>query len=381
MLTTKHLRLIIIIRILILIIRIFIIILIHILTPPPPSRQVHVVSYRQARHTGKPASAASTPAKGAGEAQKGGEAGPLLAGEAALVARVRTGVEGPSLADSSDTMLILRLLRALTIVNGQWQMLYNAPPSIPPASMVSPEEFINVKLAWKLMRQLQDPLMLCTASLPPWCQQLAQGYGFLFPLECREFFTSCTAFGISRALHSMQQRVLGASNSDRPTEVPIGRIQREKIRASRARILPWEPEHSRTFQNVRIGRIQREKIRVSRARILPSAMRALELYAAHRSMLEVEYCGEARDGPRSGSNAPPEDVEYCGEAGAGLGVEYYGEAGTGLGPTLEFFTLVSQELQSSRLSLWRDASANPQSEAALEGAERIPVDDGLGAAP
>ena len=32
-------------------------------------------------------------------------------------------------------------------------------------------------------------------------------------------YTSCMAFGISRALHSMQQRVLGASNSDRPTEV------------------------------------------------------------------------------------------------------------------------------------------------------------------
>jgi E3 ubiquitin-protein ligase TRIP12 len=41
-----------------------------------------------------------------------------------------------------------------------------------------------------------------------------------------------------------------------------------------------------------------------------------ELYASHRSMLEVEY---------------------------------YGEAGTGLGPTLEFFTLVSQEIQRSRL--------------------------------
>lgn len=131
------------------------------------------------------------------------------------------------------------------------------------------------------MRQLQDPLMLSTGSLPPWCAELIVGCHFLFPIECRDFYTGCTAFGISRALHSMQQRVQGSSPSDRPTEV-------------------------------RIGRIQRQKIRVSRGRLLTSAMRALELYAGHRSMIEVEY---------------------------------YGEAGTGLGPTLEFYTLVSQELQ------------------------------------
>ena len=36
-------------------------------------------------------------------------------------------------------------------------MLYDATPAMAamPASMVSPEEFVNVKLAWKLMRQLQ----------------------------------------------------------------------------------------------------------------------------------------------------------------------------------------------------------------------------------
>jgi hypothetical protein len=40
------------------------------------------------------------------------------------------------------------------------------------------------------------------------------------------------------------------------------------------------------------------------------------------------------------------------ECGAGhLQVEYYGEAGTGLGPTLEFFTLVAQELQAARLGM------------------------------
>ena len=234
---------------------------------------------------------------------------------------------------SNETLLTLRLLRALAALNCQWEMLYKGHDraAFPRRTLLPAGELINVKLAWKLMRQLQDPLMLCTGSLPAWCSDLTGKCGFLFPLECREYFNNCTAFGISRALHSMQQRVQGASSSDRPTEV-------------------------------RIGRIQREKIRVSRAKILPSAMRALELYASHRSMLEVEY---------------------------------YGEAGTGLGPTLEFFTLVSQELQGSRLGLWRDQGSPEDDDAAgatsggdqdsAEGGgsrrmEHLP-NDGLGQAP
>ena len=36
-----------------------------------------------------------------------------------------------------------------------------------------------------------------------------------------------------------------------------------------------------------------------------------------------------------------------------LELEYFGEVGTGLGPTLEFFTLLSHELQKRSLGLWR----------------------------
>ena len=35
-----------------------------------------------------------------------------------------------------------------------------------------------------------------------------------------------------------------------------------------------------------------------------------------------------------------------------LEVQYQDEVGTGLGPTLEFYTLVSRELQLSDLNLW-----------------------------
>ena len=54
------------------------------------------------------------------------------------------------------------------------------------------------------------------------------------------------------------------------------------------------------------------QVRVSRRRILDSAQKVMELYAASRVVLELEY---------------------------------FGEVGTGLGPTLEFYTLLAHELQ------------------------------------
>jgi hypothetical protein len=59
-----------------------------------------------------------------------------------------------------------------------------------------------------------------------------RGAGFLFPLKCREYFTNCTAFGISRTQHSMQQRVQRASASDHPSDVRIGRILGHGINGS-----------------------------------------------------------------------------------------------------------------------------------------------------
>jgi E3 ubiquitin-protein ligase TRIP12 len=41
-----------------------------------------------------------------------------------------------------------------------------------------------------------------------------------------------------------------------------------------------------------------------------------------------------------------------------LEVEYDEEVGTGLGPTLEFYTLVCQELQKSGLGMWREDASS-----------------------
>ena len=149
-------------------------------------------------------------------------------------------------------------------------------------------DFVNSKLTPKLARQIQDALALCSGSLPSWCYQLTKACAFLFPFETRRQFFYSTAFGLSRALYRLQQQQ-GDSQ---------GQNERE----------------------VRVGRLQRQKVRVSRNRILDSAAKVMEMYSSQKAVLEVEY---------------------------------FGEVGTGLGPTLEFYTLLSHDLQKVDLGMWR----------------------------
>ncbi len=78
----------------------------------------------------------------------------------------------------------------------------------------------------------------------------------------------------------------------------------------------------------------RPQVRISRRRVLESAAKVFEMYGTGRAVLEIEY---------------------------------FGEVGTGLGPTLEFYTLLSHELQRRGLGLWR---CDDGSSAASGGAAR-----------
>ena len=68
--------------------------------------------------------------------------------------------------------------------------------------------------------------------------------------------------------------------------------------------------------------------------MLDSALKVMELYAGHKALLEVEY---------------------------------FNEVGTGLGPTLEFYALVSRELQRTELGLWRHESGGPPPQEGQDG--------------
>lgn len=67
--------------------------------------------------------------------------------------------------------------------------------------------------------------------------------------------------------------------------------------------------------------------------MLLSAEKVMETYASHRAVLELEY---------------------------------FGEVGTGLGPTLEFYTLLSHELQRRGLGMWRADNTNNSEAAATQ---------------
>lgn len=159
-------------------------------------------------------------------------------------------------------------------------------------------QFHSDKLNAKLVRQLSDPLVICGGVVPSWCFALSRDATFLIPFETRRILFQSTSLGVARALHLLQNR---AENSG---------ISATSHRGSRGH---------RDLET-RIGRIQRQKVRLHRNRVLESAIKVMNFYAKHSTVLEVEY---------------------------------FDEVGTGLGPTLEFYTLASRELQKVDLGLWR----------------------------
>lgn len=183
---------------------------------------------------------------------------------------------------------------------------------------VTAEEFINNKLTPKLARQIQDALALCSGSLPSWCYQLTKACPFLFPFEIRRQYFYSTAFGLSRALYRLQQQQ-GADGHGLANE-----------------------------REVRVGRLQRQKVRVSRNRILDSAAKVMEMYSSQKAVLEVEY---------------------------------FGEVGTGLGPTLEFYTLLSHDLQKVALGMWRSNSSSEKASMEIDedGNKNGKLNNGSGA--
>ena len=163
--------------------------------------------------------------------------------------------------------------------------------------------FTSHKIAGKVKRQVDDPIALCSGAIPDWCFSIARRAPFLIPFETRRVLFQSTALGVARALHLLQTRIDASANN-------VGNhssFQHRSIRSMRE-------------SEARIGRIDRQKVRIHRSRLLDSAIRVMAMYATHTTVLEVEY---------------------------------FDEVGTGLGPTLEFYTLASREVQRADLRLWR----------------------------
>ena len=209
-----------------------------------------------------------------------------------------------SLHQHPATSTILRLLNILHELNANLDDVLDEGMEMVKLNAEPLAHFVNTKLTAKLNRQLEEPLIVASNCIPSWSEDLARLYPFLFPFETRYLFLQSTSFGYSRSMTRWQN----AQSAD------ISRRDRHR--------------DDRPF----LGRLQRQKVRISRNRILESAIKVMELYGASPSVLEVEY---------------------------------FEEVGTGLGPTLEFYSTVSKEFSKKKGKLWRENESNEDDEYAF----------------
>lgn len=155
------------------------------------------------------------------------------------------------------------------------------------------DKFLNWKLTVKLNRQLEEPLIVASGTLPGWCLYIPRNFSFLFPLETRMLLLQSTSFGYSRLINQWQLR----KGQD------------------------TEGNNGSNSQRPQLGRPARQKVRLSRKLLLQSAIKVLDMYGTSPGILEIEY---------------------------------FDEVGSGLGPTLEFYSSVSKEFYKKKLKMWRD---------------------------
>ena len=80
-----------------------------------------------------------------------------------------------------NTINILKLLKVLFEMNS---FVKNNNPNM---SSVSNDCFMNWKLTVKLNRQLEEPLVVASGTLPGWSINVTKRFPFIFPLDTREF--------------------------------------------------------------------------------------------------------------------------------------------------------------------------------------------------
>uniref|UniRef100_H2YD19 E3 ubiquitin-protein ligase n=1 Tax=Ciona savignyi TaxID=51511 RepID=H2YD19_CIOSA len=207
---------------------------------------------------------------------------------------------------SKEVLCLTRVIFGLT---RYWHTLY-APSMLATDRLLLPmSEFINTKLSAKCSRQLQDPLMIMTGELPSWLSEVAHACPFVLPFDIRQLLFRVVSFDRDRAMQHLLDSGLLPDISSGSSSAGSASLTQDASN----RFLP---------------KIEKKKCSVKRENLLPQAEKLMADHGHTRSLLEVQY---------------------------------EGEVGTGLGPTLEFYTLVSHEMQRSDLGLWRsDENSNSQ---------------------
>lgn len=139
-----------------------------------------------------------------------------------------------SIPADSQQATILQLLWVLHTINSDFG---DARDAHGVAAGLTEGAFVNNKLTAKLNRQLEEPMIVASACLPDWAVDLPQSFPFLFPFDTRYTFLQSTAFGYAR----LMQKWVGQAKADSSRRDDnlgfLGRLQRQKVRISRDRML------------------------------------------------------------------------------------------------------------------------------------------------
>ena len=191
--------------------------------------------------------------------------------------------------------------------------------------------FHSKKLNNKLLQQIQDSIIIASSSLPIWAEWLTHSYKFLYPFETRQLYFRTTSFGTSRSIVWLQERQDELIRAARTggllrllgnATVPI---TTGTTTSSSFRVVSNSNENSSSTFNVfipefRLGRLKIDRATpIDREHILRDAMNLFHYHAKSKAKLEIQFLNEE---------------------------------GTGDGPTLEFYSLIANELQQYSLGLW-----------------------------
>jgi E3 ubiquitin-protein ligase TRIP12 len=192
------------------------------------------------------------------------------------------------------------------ILYRDWWLFNNKLPAW--RSCLSLNSFITVKLSSKLVSQLQDLPTVASCNIPTWCYEAAEKFPFLFTFESRVLFMRVTAFGGFRGLNYLAKSQYAGQS--------VGS----------------------TF--LRSFSLKRIKIKIERERVFESFMKIVEEHFDSKTSLEIDFLNEVF------IHLPIISVYLL------LLTWLFWQVGSGLGPTLEFFTLCSNEFKRRDLNMW-----------------------------
>ncbi|EWM23921.1 ubiquitin-protein ligase, partial [Nannochloropsis gaditana] len=190
---------------------------------------------------------------------------------------------------------------------------------------VREECWVIKPLSERMAQELQDPVALATQQLPGWCDQLLRYGPFLLQFRVRKEYFHLSSFGLGRAVHRLLQQQRQGMDGQGGGGGGGGEGGGTGRHASHGHSHQGSHHHHHHHQYRRAptSAVQQLKVQVSRRKLLASAEKVLEEHGSRRVLLETEF---------------------------------FNEPGTGSGPTAEFFSLVSKEMRSPNLGLWRGES-------------------------